>query len=234
MTLLPVHIAAGCIAIVAGAVAFYAAKGGALHRKSGMMFVYAMFVMSGSAAVLAAMRLHWMNVLQGILTFYFVATALLTVRRRGPAFASIDFAAMLLGLSVGIAHMNLGMEALQSATGKKFGYPAPMYFVFGSIALLAASGDIRLMLTRRLDGARRIARHLWRMSFAMFIATGSFFLGQAKLFPEPIRVMPLLTLLAVAPLLLMMFWLVRVRFMARYRVRAPLEPAPPRTPRSIS
>jgi len=49
----------------------------------------------------------------------------------------------------------------------------------------------------------------------MFIATGSFFLGQAKVIPKPIRVFPVLTILALLPLILMLFWLARVRLSRR-------------------
>ncbi len=49
------------------------------------------------------------------------------------------------------------------------------------------------------------------MCFAFFIATGSFFLGQADEFPEPLRITALLAVLALAPLLVMLYWLWRVR-----------------------
>jgi uncharacterized membrane protein len=39
-TLLPIHVAAGGLAIVLGAVALAVKKGGALHRRSGLLFVY--------------------------------------------------------------------------------------------------------------------------------------------------------------------------------------------------
>ena len=42
MTLLPVHIIAGSIAIIAGFISAFALKGAKLHRKSGMIFVYSM------------------------------------------------------------------------------------------------------------------------------------------------------------------------------------------------
>ena len=51
--LLPVHIAAGALAIVLGGVALAVSKGGKLHRKSGLLFVYAMLVMGISGSVLA-------------------------------------------------------------------------------------------------------------------------------------------------------------------------------------
>jgi hypothetical protein len=49
------------------------------------------------------------------------------------------------------------------------------------------------------------------MCFALFIATGSFFLGQAKVIPMPLRIFPVLTVLALLPLVFMVYWLVRLR-----------------------
>ncbi len=40
-----VHILAGALGLVSGYVALYAVKGATLHRKSGMLFVYAMSTM---------------------------------------------------------------------------------------------------------------------------------------------------------------------------------------------
>jgi len=50
--LLPIHIAAGGFAMVLGAVALIVKKGGTLHRRSGLLFVYAMLVMGISASIL--------------------------------------------------------------------------------------------------------------------------------------------------------------------------------------
>ena len=57
----------------------------------------------------------------------------------------------------------------------------------------------------------RLARHLWRMSFGLFIASGSFFLGQMKFIPKQIRVVPVLIVLAISPLVLLLYWMWRVR-----------------------
>ena len=48
--LLPLHILAGGLALLFGYVALYAAKGATLHRKSGMLFVFAMVTLSLSGA----------------------------------------------------------------------------------------------------------------------------------------------------------------------------------------
>jgi len=210
------HIVAGSTALASGAVALYALKGAMLHRKSGMLFVLAMLVMSASGAVMAVLKPEMLSVIAGVLTFYLVITALLTVRR--PAGSRwIDFGAMLVALTIGIAGIYFGFEALNSPTGTKDGFPAPPYFIFGAVALLAGLLDIRMLLARGIQGAHRLARHLWRMCFALLISTASFFLGQAQFFPEPIRIIPLLAIPVVLVLLLMLYWLARVLFMQRYR-----------------
>ena len=91
------------------------------------------------------------------------------------------------------------------------GVPAGMMFFMGTIVLLAAIGDVRMIRAGRIQGARRLARHLWRMSFGLFIASGSFFLGQMKFIPEPIRFVPVIVVLAVSPLVMLLYWMWRVR-----------------------
>ena len=46
---LAIHILAGGLALVFGYVALYSRKGGTLHRRSGMLFVYAMSIMCAGA-----------------------------------------------------------------------------------------------------------------------------------------------------------------------------------------
>jgi peptidoglycan/LPS O-acetylase OafA/YrhL len=127
---------------------------------------------------------------------------------------------LAVGIAVGAAAIKIGFDAVNGGTGKMNGVPAGMMFLFGTVALLAASGDIRMMRAGGLQGAQRIARHLWRMCFSLFIASGSFFLGQAKVIPKPIRILPLLVIPALLPLALMLYWLARVRFTKWYRRRA--------------
>jgi hypothetical protein len=49
------------------------------------------------------------------------------------------------------------------------------------------------------------------MCFALFFATSFFFLGQQKVMPAFMHGSPILFVPALAPLVLMIFWLVRVR-----------------------
>jgi hypothetical protein len=64
------------------------------------------------------------------------------------------------------------------------------------------------------------------MCFGLFIATGSFFLGQQQVFPAFLRGSVLLTVLAVLPFPLMIYWLFRVRFSKAYKTRPSPIPAP--------
>lgn len=86
------------------------------------------------------------------------------------------------------------------------------------MALLGTSLDARNLLRGGLTGSARTTRHLWRMSAAFFLATGSFFFGQARLFPAEIRQSGLLAIPALVPLALMLYWLIRVRVVPLVRM----------------
>ncbi|HEY3474828.1 MAG TPA: DUF2306 domain-containing protein [Anaerolineales bacterium] len=207
-----VHIVGGLIGLTSGAVALSTSKGGRLHRKSGMIFVYAMLVMSVSGALMAARMPERISVLAGMLTFYLVITALLTVRRPDPRLRWMDVGAMLFALTIVTAAIGVGLGALNNPTNQVDEPPAGIGFFFGAVALLAALGDARVLLARNVPWAHRIARHLWRMCLALWIASASFFLGQSDEFPEALRIMPLLCTPVLLVFLLMFYWLARVLF----------------------
>ena len=218
------HLLAGLIGLAAGVVALCAVKGGTLHRKSGTIFAYAMLLVGSSGIVMAALKSQRMNLIGGLMTVYMVSTALLTIRRRAQRFHWLDVAAMLFGLAVGLRSITVGFEASNSATGRIDGLPAAPAFLFGTVILLAVAGDIRMML-RGIQGARRIARHLWRMCFAFFSAAGSFFPAQLPKLVPGLRDSEMLWLPPALVLLVMFYWLLRVRFMERYRVVDTFVPA---------
>jgi len=176
-----------------------------------MVFVYAMLTMSATGAAIALVKSNgWGTAMGGFLAFYLVTTGLLTSRRRVSGFQWTDVAALLMAVTLGVTYYTFGFQAVASPSGKAYGYPSPLYFVFGTVTWLAAFGDARV-LVRGIQGSRRLARHVWRMCFAMFIATASFFLGQAKVIPEPLRIMPLLWIPVLLVLAMMLYWLVRLR-----------------------
>ncbi len=209
MTLLPIHIIAGLVGLIAGAIALSVRKGAKLHRKSGMIFVYAMLVVSITGTVMGTLLSEMAAVLPGMLSFYLVLTSWLTARHPVVLkFSWIDLGAMLIGLTVGIASISYGLVAE--------GKPTLLYIIFGAVALLGTFGDIRV-LTRGIQGAYRIARHLWRMCVALFLASISLFIGQSQVFPEALRNSGLLPIPVLLVLVLMFYWLVRVLFTQWYR-----------------
>ncbi len=177
--LLPVHISAGITGILSGAAAMCFRKGSPRHALAGKVFVIAMLTLGASAVYLALMKHQLGNVLGGTFTFYLVTTAWATARRGHGETSIFDWVALLIPLALGIGLWISGLELVHSHTWSKDGVPTGMHFFMGSVMLLAAAGDIR-MLVRGVFGAKRIVRHLWRMCFGFFIATGSFFLGQQQ------------------------------------------------------
>jgi len=210
------HFASGLIALVAGTVAIVVAKGGRWHRKAGMVFVIAMTAAGVIGAGVAIYEGKLTSVMAGGLVTYFTLTAFAAVR---PIVADrrIVVPLMLLGGAVCATDYTLGVMALGNAGAQIDGIPAGMILFMATIALCGVVGDWRLLRAGGIAGSRRIARHLWRMCFGLFIATGSFFLGQMKFIPKPLHIMPLLGLLAVAPLIVLLYWMWRVRIRQQLR-----------------
>ena len=211
------HICAGILGLLSGAVAMSFRKGSHRHRVAGNVFVISMLSLSASGAYLGFIKHQMLNGLMGVLTFYLVATAWLTARRRDGEAGIFDLGALMVSLAVGAGLVTYGLEAANSQTGSKDGYPAGAYFTFGSVALLFAAGDVRMLVRGGVSGAQRVARHLGRMCFALFIAAGSLFLGQQQVFPALLRKTNVLFLPSILPLMLMIIWLFRVRFTKAYK-----------------
>ena len=217
LPILVLHICAGILGLLSGAAAMSFRKGSRWHRAAGNVFFVSMLGMSTAGAYLAFMKHQMNNVFGGVLAFYLVTTAWATGRRRDGETSIFDWGALLVALAVGAVILTYGVEVANSPTGPKDGIPAGMYFFLGSVALLSAAGDVRMLVRGGVFGVHRIARHLWRMCFSLFIATGSFFLGQQQVFPHWLRKTNALFLPAILPLILLIFWLFRVRFTNAYQ-----------------
>ena len=83
--LLWTHIASGILAILAGAVAAAARKGGQLHARAGTSFLAAMLVLGVTASFLEPFRPKPGSPLSGVFVCYFVLTGWVAARRRGRA-----------------------------------------------------------------------------------------------------------------------------------------------------
>jgi uncharacterized membrane protein len=216
-TVLVLHIAGGLVAVAAGYAALSAPKGGRVHRFAGRVFAVAMLVMVGFAAVLGLAKSQYGNVFAALLTTYLVGTGWTAVRRPGSAAPAWDRGAMLFAVGLAFAGPAAGLLGLKSAAG------SGGFYAFGALAGLAAALDLSVLRRGGAAGFARIRRHLWRMCTAMFIATGSFFLGQADEIPRALHG-PHLFVLGLAPLGALAFWMARTR--GRRRRRPIAAPAP--------
>jgi hypothetical protein len=209
---LTVHIVAGGLGLLSGGVALYAAKGALLHRRSGMVFVVAMLTMTFTGTVIAVFQgvAPGVNVPAALLTAYLVITSLMTVRPPAQSARGLAIGALLVVACVAVICLAFGVEAIAGG-GRRKGIPAFPFFLFGIVGVLAAVGDVRVIRNGALRGAHRLARHLWRMCFALFIAAMSFFIGQADEIPEPLRIPALLAAPVVAVLVTMLYWMWRIR-----------------------
>ena len=231
--ILLVHICAGTLGLLSGTAAMAFRKGSPRHVLAGRIFVASMLTMGAGAVYLAVTRHQPNNVGGGILTFYLIGTAWLTARRKDGETSRFDWVVMLIPLTLGILTSMNGLRVVRSGASSQDGVPVGMIFFMGSVMLLAAAGDVRMLVRGGVFGTKRIARHLWRMCFGLFIAAGSFFMGPSN---RPLRLLTtvgvgrylpaalfstgLYLFLTILPLLLLIFWLIRVRFASAYRGRS--------------
>lgn len=220
---LALHVGAAGLGIVAGGVALIARKGAALHRAAGTVFFAAMLAMSAVGAVVSPMLHDRISGLMGAFTFYLTLTAWTVVRRPAASLGRVERGAGLAALAIALTAFVLGVLGSQAPHGLLDEQPYQMGFALALIAGLAAIADLRMVRRGGLSGPPRLARHLWRMSAALFIAAASA-AGQPRvvaLLPDAIRHSALLLLApALAVLALMAFWLIRVRLPRPVRATA--------------
>jgi hypothetical protein len=209
--ILILHICGGIVGLLSGTAAVCFRKGSRLHAGAGNAFVASMLTMAAAGVTLAVMKSQPGNILGGTLAIYLVGTSWMTAKRKYLEASLFAWSAFLLACLLAAIEMSWGTQAALSASGLKYDYPPGPYFFMGSVALMAGAGDLRVIVRNGIGATQRLARHLWRMCFALFIASGSVFLARQHLFPVFMRKTGMLILLSVAPLLVMIYWLIRMR-----------------------
>ena len=207
--MLVIHILGGYFAVLAGYAALFSKKGGWLHRRAGLVFVIAILFLGVGALYVGLARdlITWTG---GITTPYLAISGYRTMRRSDAPTPYIDAALMVIPVAFGINALVGAIEVWQLPRRQFQGVPAVAMFMSATVLILAAIGDARVLLRGPLKGTQRLARHLWRMCYATFAATGSFFLIASRV-PEFMRWAPLRLTLAFLPALLLFYWLWRVR-----------------------
>lgn len=207
--ILIIHICGGVAGLVSGVAAIVFRKGSRRHAVAGNAFFVAMLAMGSTAALLG-------NPFGGAFSIYLVTTAWLTGRYKDGRTRSgvFDWGVVLFGLAIGVPIVINGLMIVSGYIPPKPGVYAGMPLFIGCVVLLAVAGDVRMLVNGGIVGRPRVARHLWRMCFGLFIALGSFlaqkrvvaFVGGPQLF----------LLLSPLPFVVMIYWLVRIRFRNAY------------------
>jgi uncharacterized membrane protein len=216
------HIAGGFVALVAGYLAIFAPKGGRTHRAAGKVFLVAMLVMGAFAAALAVVRPgQLVNLFIATLALYLVTTSWLAASRGDGRIGNAERGLMVVSL---VLWAPFAVLAFQLAAGLPPFFKSVVAFkgavliaiyAFTGVLGIAALSDVKVVVQGTIAGPPRIARHLWHMCLGLTLATGSAFTnGFARLLPGPYHVPVAFFLPQFLPVLLLAFWLVRVRLPA--------------------
>ena len=209
--LLYTHIIGGTAGIATGIVASFSRKGAPLHRASGKIFLIAMFLtyLVGAGVAPFLEQGQRPNFVAGILALYLLLTGVSTARHN----PVISGASKWLGLCIALGITAMGVTFMimgaNSESGTVDGAPPQAFLLFiiaGSVAVL---GEANVLWRGQLVGTARTSRHLWRMCFSFFIATGSLFFGQPQVFPDWFNASPLPFLIGFLPLFVLFFWQAR-------------------------
>ena len=201
-----IHVTGGGLALAMGAIALYLHKGSNQHRLAGEVFTGAMVVMAIPGGVISYVAGKPFDALSSLMALYMVLTG-------GVAFKGVSrmaSAAMFASALACIAgYLSVEVGAVLGA-GRATDAPVGMGYAFATFLTLAAWGDLRLQ-SGAYDRRQLMFRHLWRMNFGLFIATGSFFGARPHLFPDWMQTYGVLAALTFAPIAAMLYWRLRIR-----------------------
>jgi len=219
------HIGGGMLALIAGTVAVFARKGGRLHRRAGTLFFVSMLVMAAFAAYLAVvMPGQLVNVFIAAFTTYLVTTAWFAARHRNNHAGLGERIALLVGLclcapfAILSFQLAFGLPPLFKSAVPFKGAVLIAIYSFTAVLVMAVVGDAKIVFGGGIAGTPRIARHLWRMCLGLTLAAGSAFTnGFARFLPGPYHVPLAFFLPQFVPLILLIYWMIRVHLTGWYR-----------------
>ena len=207
-----IHILAGLAACISGAAAMIFRKGGPRHRQNGNIFTLSMVTLGVSAIYLAYQRSDVGNFVAGFFVLYLVGTAWLAARRPDNVIGKAEWAGFIYAAVGSVVMVYFGYLGWQRPRHMMAGGPAAALFVLAAVVAMCAWADLRMIRRGGLAGTARVARHLWRMCLALFIASGSFFFARQRIIFHPMLIkMGLPLVFLFGPLVLMWYWMRRVK-----------------------
>lgn len=204
----------GTCVVLSGAIALLSGKGGRLHRCGGKIFSVALCLMFGvilATALFAPRLISSLGIIYTAFACYLVLTSSATVRTRPATLNRYSYLAPILACLIGIAAVTQGTIVLMGYVRLDDDIPVVAFFVFGGLAFFAAWGDFSVIRQGGATGTSRLARHLWRMCFVLYMSIATLFTGPGSIvFPEAVRGSFVLVLPELSVLVAGIYWLVRV------------------------
>jgi uncharacterized membrane protein len=210
------HICSAIVGLLAGWSALVFRKGGRMHRATGDVFAAGMLIMGSTGLCMAVVKGEPGNAVGGMLMCYLAATAWAVVWRKAGEIGVFEYGAAFVGLTAAAVMLSLGVWVERHGPFTD-GLPDGPYFAFGTVALLCAISDVRMLVRGGLVGAQRMTRHVARMGLALSFGTISLFLGKQQHFPAALVKSHVLNVPILIVAVVIIYWVIRVRFGKAYK-----------------
>ena len=181
--LLAIHIAAGTLALIVVPVVMATRKGGALHRRLGLAFVYGMFVVAATALVVGRFFDDYFLLLIAVFSAYLTFLGWRALARKHPErepAGAADWSGAVLAVAAGA-----GMVAMGFVQREHFGGFSTVLDVLGAICMAKGARSIYEFFRPPTARAAWLFAHFGNM-LAAYIATVTAFSAVNLRFIEPI------------------------------------------------
>ncbi|WP_157139090.1 hypothetical protein [Asticcacaulis biprosthecium] len=192
-----------------------APKGKTLHRAAGTCFFVTMILLCASGLWLSLARDILFTVYLSWLAFHAVVTGWATAASRHSFARVITYLSPLSSLTMMAGAVIGAFRAASAPDGMLNGLPPGAFLAIAGIACLISGLDGLFIFRSFHHGARRTARHGWRMGFSMFLASGIFFFGNTRFLPEALHHPVFLATPVLLVVCLTAWFAIRARFQTR-------------------
>ena len=178
------HFLVGVICLLAGATAFMVRKGRHPHRLAGRVFAVCMLLLCASGLYMSLSRSILFTAFLALLAGHAVTTGWMAAARITGLAERVAAGAISL---VAIAAAGSGLLVANLPSGTLNDLPPVAFYSLGGVALWIAGIDVLALRRGSADDRQRLTRHIWRMGFALFIASFIFFFGNNNVLPPVLR-----------------------------------------------